>query len=241
MGQFSAYILNLPGAGGTSNMAGGQVGDTGGGTGSGNQSAAFTPPRSSGGAGRKPVAGAPPRFNAAEDPSGKAKSKRGGETAVIDPHNKTEMIGLEMNSTGIRNLSLGLFNFTFLTELRMANNLLKSIPSSIGQLVNLVHLDLSNNQIEELPKEIGWLTDLKDLFLYNNQLQDLPPEMGYLYQIDNLGLDGNPISNEAILSVLHSQGPSSVIQFLRDHIISLMPPNERIWHSIETATNGCTS
>jgi hypothetical protein len=37
--------------------------------------------------------------------------------------------------------------------------------------------------------------------------------------MENLGLDGNPISNEAILSVLHSQGPSSVIQFLRDHII----------------------
>lgn len=186
------------------------------GTGSGNQSLNFTPPRPTGG--RKQAAGAPPRFNPADDGGNKVK-KRSGETAIIDPHSKTDMIGLDMSSAGIRVLSLGLFNFGFVTELRLANNLLKTVPPGIGQLTALIHLDLSNNQIEELPKEIGWLTDLKDLFLYNNQLHDLPPEMGYLYQMENLGLDGNPISNEAILSVLHSQGPSSVIQFLRDHII----------------------
>lgn len=211
-------------------MAGGETtsrstaaGGGSGGTGSGNQSHSYTPPRS-GPAGRKTGTSiaAPPRFNPTEDGPG-GKTKKGGarsaETAVIDPHSRTEMIGLDMSQTGIRTLSTGLFNFTFITELRLANNLLKVIPSSIGQLLNLVHLDLSNNQIEDLPKEIGWLTDLKDLFLYNNQLPDLPPEMGYLYQLENLGLDGNPITNEAILSVLHSQGPSQVIPFLRDHII----------------------
>lgn len=209
-------------------MAGGETasrsaaaGAGSGGTASGNQSNSFTPPRPTP-TGRKTGAiGAPPRFNPAEDGPGKVKKggARSAETAVIDPHSRTEMIGLDMSQTGIRSLSTGLFNFTFISELRLSNNLLKTIPSSIGQLVNLVHLDLSNNQIDELPKEIGWLTDLKDLFLYNNQLPDLPPEMGYLYQLENLGLDGNPITNEAILSVLHSQGPSHVIPFLRDHII----------------------
>lgn len=160
----------------------------------------------------------PPRFNPNGD-DGSGKARRSGETAVIDPHNKTDMVGLDMSTTGIRCLSLGVFNFGFITELRLANNLLKVIPPAVSHLSSLVHLDLSNNQIEELPREIGWLTDLKDLFLYNNQLRDLPAEMGYLFQMENLGLDGNPISNEAVLSVLHSQGPIGVIPFLRDHII----------------------
>lgn len=186
-------------------------------SGKGNPSISFTPPRPAAGSRKGTVAAAPPRWNPAEEAGG--KTKRSGETATIDPHNKTEMIGLDMSTSGIRTLSPGLFNFGFLTELRLANNLLKKIPAGISGLGSLVHLDLSNNQIVELPKEIGWLTDLKDLFLYNNQLQDLPPEMGYLFQLDNLGLDGNPISNEAILTVLHSQGPLAVIPFLRDHII----------------------
>lgn len=182
---------------------------------SGNLSTSYTPPRLSGNNGRKAPLGAPPRYN----PEDSNKSRRSGETATIDPHNKTDMVGFDMSTTGIRNLSPGLFNFGFLTELRLANNLLTTIPPGIRALSSLVHLDLSNNQIDELPKEIGWLTDLKDLFLYNNQLQDLPPEMGYLFQLENLGLDGNPIGNDAILTVLHSQGPLAVVPFLRDHII----------------------
>jgi len=203
-----------------------------GGMGSGNQSQSYTPPRP---AVKKSLAGTggPPRFNPAEDGSGPKGKKKGvsgnsgamgarsAETAVIDPHTRTAMIGLDMSQVGIRILSPGLFNFTFITELRLGNNLLKALPPSIGQLTNLLHLDLANNQIDELPKEIGWLTDLKDLLLYNNQLSDLPPEMGYLYQLETLGLDGNPITNDGLLAVLHSQGPIACISFLRDHIICI--------------------
>lgn len=198
--------------------------------------------------------GPPPRWNPSEDGGGTAP-KRSGETAVFDPHSKTTMVGFDMTGFGIKNLSMGLLNFSFITELRLANNRLKGLPAGLSQLQCLVYLDLSNNQLMELPKEIGWLTELKELLLYNNQLQDLPPEMGFLFQLESLGLDGNPISNEALLSVLHSQGPVAIIPFLRDHIIcklspagcplirsvALMPPSERAWHSIETTSSGRTA
>lgn len=187
---------------------------------SGNSSSPFTPPRHAAGKGPN-IVGAPPRWN--PDEAGGKGSKKSGETAVFDPHNKTEMVGFDMSSLGIKNLSVGLFNFSFITELRLASNRLKSLPTGISSLHCLNFLDISNNLIAELPKEIGWLTELKELLLYNNQLQDLPPEMGFLFQLENLGLDGNPISNEALLSVLHSQGPIAIIPFLRDHMICTLP------------------
>ena len=58
-----------------------------------------------------------------------------------------------------------------------------------------------------------------ELLVYNNQLTLLPSELGYLYQCQTLGIEGNPIM-EPILSILHSQGSSYIIPFLRDHMIS---------------------
>jgi len=141
------------------------------------------------------------------------------ETAQIDPNSKSDLNGLDMSGFRTKNLPLGLFQFSFLSELRLANNFITRIPSQIGNLKNLQFLDLSNNQIGELPREFGWLTNLKELLLFNNHIQDLPAEMGFLFQLENLGLDGNPIINEAILTVLHSQGPMAIIPFLRDHMI----------------------
>lgn len=142
-------------------------------------------------------------------------------TQTIDPNCKSELVGLDMSGFRIRNLSPGLFNYSFISELRLSNNFLMHLPAEIGRLRGLKHLDLSNNQLVELPRQIGWLTSLRELLVFNNQLQDLPAELGYLFQLETLGLDGNPISNEAILTVLHNQGPIAVVPFLRDHMTSM--------------------
>lgn len=162
-------------------------------------------------------------WTASEDGNGKAGAfqtypKRDG--ILIDSAlDKSELLGLDMSGVRIKRLPMELFQFAFLTELRLANNFLASVPSEIGLLRTLTALDLSNNQLSTLPRELSKLTNLTELLLYNNQLTMLPAEFGYLYQLQSFGLEGNPIM-EPILSVLHNQGALMVIPFLRDHMIS---------------------
>ena len=132
---------------------------------------------------------------------------------------KTDLMGLDMSCFRIKKLPIELFHFGFMTELRLANNFLTNLPAEIGLLRTLTSLDLSNNQLTSLPRDLSKLTNLTELLVYNNQLTQLPSELGYLYPCQTLGIEGNPIM-EPILSILHSQGSSYVIPFLRDHMIS---------------------
>lgn len=132
---------------------------------------------------------------------------------------KTDLMGLDMSGFRIKRLPIELFHFGFMMELRLANNFLTNLPAEIGLLRTLTSLDLSNNQLSSLPRELSKLTNLTELLLYNNQLTQLPSEFGYLYQCQTLGIEGNPIM-EPILSIMHSQGSSYIIPFLRDHMIS---------------------
>lgn len=137
---------------------------------------------------------------------------------------KSEVNGLDMSGFRIKRIPVELFNFGFIMELRLSNNFLTSIPAEISLLRTLSSLDLSNNQLTTIPRELSKLTNLTELLLYNNQLTLLPPELGYLYQCQTLGLEGNPIM-EPILSVMLNQGTSTVIPFLRDHMISIQNGN----------------
>lgn len=143
---------------------------------------------------------------------------------------KTDLMGLDMSGFRIKKLPIELFQFGFLLELRLSNNFLSVIPPEIGLLKTLTSLDLSNNQISSLPRELSKLTCLTELLLYNNQLTLLPPELGYLYQCQTLGIEGNPIM-EPILSILHSQGSSFIIPFLRDHMISKTTKQNNAFHN----------
>lgn len=160
------------------------------------------------------------------------------EAVQIDPNQRTELVGLDMSSFKIRHVPLSLFAFNFLSDLRLSNNALQSLPADIGRLKSLVRLDVSNNRLKSLPKQLGWCTALRELLLFNNQLPDLPVELGFLFQLETLGLDGNPLVNDAILNVLHASGPLSIIQFMRDHMLHLNPPAERLWHTIESFMMG---
>lgn len=145
-----------------------------------------------------------------------------GESSQIDNGNgsKSEILGLDMSGFRIKTLTPAICRFTFLTELRLSNNFISILPTGFGQLRNLAFLDLSNNQLSELPAEFGWLSCLKELLLFNNNIHDFPSEMGYLYQLENFGIEGNPIS-ESLMQIVHSQGSTGIIPFLRDHAISI--------------------
>ncbi len=86
------------------------------------------------------------------------------------------------------------------TSLIMNPNLntrnLKSIPSSIGELVNLEILYLTEHTLSKVPKEIGNLKKLKELSLAGCQLKELPDEIFTLQNLDELLLFDNQFSKK---------------------------------------------
>jgi leucine-rich repeat protein SHOC2 len=60
----------------------------------------------------------------------------------------------------------------------LSNNVLKKLPSNIGQLRKLRVLELDENKLETVPNEIGRLKDLQKLILQSNSLTQLPRSIG---------------------------------------------------------------
>ena len=63
--------------------------------------------------------------------------------------------------------------------LDLSNNLIRTLPESLGYMFNLERLFLRNNMIGDydFPKSLATLTKLKDLNLSGNRLQAIPPQV----------------------------------------------------------------
>jgi len=122
---------------------------------------------------------------------------------------------LDFGGMAIKNISLELFKYTFLTTLYLNHNKLLFIPPEISNLKNLNVLDISGNKLTYLPPEMGLLTELKELYMFDNIIAELPNEFGFLFKLEILGIEGNPI-NEKIVQHLQQDGTQGVIVYLRD-------------------------
>lgn len=78
------------------------------------------------------------------------------------------------------------------------NSLTGSIPATLSNLGELTHLNLSVNQLSEsIPSAIGSLLSLETLELYANQLTGaIPSELGNLTNLQTLWLTGNNLVGE---------------------------------------------
>ena len=123
---------------------------------------------------------------------------------------------MDLSGQGLRNLSLELFRYKFLSQLYIASNKLSRVPKQIGELRHLTHLDLSCNQISDIPPELGMCTYLKKLLLFNNNIVELPLELGSLHQLEMLGIEGNPLQSEMKEEIIH-KGTKSFINYLREN------------------------
>lgn len=139
---------------------------------------------------------------------------------------------IDMGGMNLKNVSIELFRYTFLTTLYIPHNSLSSLPSAISRLVSLTLLDASSNKLTSLPAELGLLTSLRDLFLFDNHLNSLPAELGTLHQLETLGIEGNPLP-ETMRSLLEKDGTPALIAYLRDSCPVPLPPPEREWVTIE--------
>ncbi len=156
----------------------------------------------------------------------KAKAKE-GESEEGQSWTKIDMGGL-----GLKNLTVDVFKYTFLTALFINHNAIASLSPEIVKLRNLTVLDASGNKLSSLPAELGMLTSLKELFLFDNNLSTLPAELGTLYMLDTLGIEGNPLADN-LRSIVQREGTQALISFLRDTCPVPQPPPEREWITIE--------
>ncbi|WOK06089.1 FG-GAP-like repeat-containing protein [Imperialibacter roseus] len=98
----------------------------------------------------------------------------------------------------------GVTGFNRVTSISLpSNNLIGTLPFSIGTLANLSNLDLSSNSINgNIPVEIGNLTSLASLNLGGNQLTGaLPTEIGNLTALVDFQLWNNQLSGPLPTSI----------------------------------------
>lgn len=76
----------------------------------------------------------------------------------------------------------------------LSNNLLRKLPSGIGQLQKLRVLDLEENKLDSVPNEIGRLRELQKLILQSNNLTQLPRAIGQLCHLSYLSVGENLLS-----------------------------------------------
>lgn len=146
------------------------------------------------------------------------------------------LIGLDLSNQAIRNLMRELFDYEFLTILKLNNNNLTTIPTEIGNMKSLVTLDISRNKLQSIPGEIGKLVSLRELFLHKNCLRTLPHELGQLYLLSRLVLDENPFC-EPIHSILCDGGAPAVMYYLCEMCPVGPPPADREWTTISECSS----
>ncbi|WP_297092238.1 C39 family peptidase [uncultured Draconibacterium sp.] len=94
--------------------------------------------------------------------------------------------GIAMQDTNVTEISLD------------QNNLIGSLPASLGQISQLEWLALGGNLINgSLPTELGNLENLRFFFLWGNQLSGvIPSSFGQLSSLNILSLNGNQLSGD---------------------------------------------
>jgi Leucine-rich repeat (LRR) protein len=74
----------------------------------------------------------------------------------------------------------------------------ESLPLEICEISYLNELTIPYNTLKTLPSEIGKLTELKKLNLNNNKLTSIPAELGNLKNLTVLNIKGNAIPQSEI-------------------------------------------
>jgi len=113
---------------------------------------------------------------------------------VID--DRVTALDLRVNQL-IGSIPASLGNLTALTALYLRENELSgSIPSELGNLLVLEYLSLAYNQLSgSIPSSLGGLTALYHLYLNDNQLSGtIPSELGNLTALDDLHMYNNQLS-----------------------------------------------
>jgi hypothetical protein len=131
---------------------------------------------------------------------------------------------LDLSDLGLSSLPSVIMNeLTFLTELNLSSNYLRTLPRNFWNLCNLQMLDCRNNQLEIIPVEgIQLVEHLAVLDLSNNKLFALPHQIRNMRNLRILNCANNNF--EALPACLEGLGNATRLDFSRNCINSFMVP-----------------
>jgi Leucine-rich repeat (LRR) protein len=139
--------------------------------------------------------------------------------------NRVTMLDLRDNNlVGTVPPSIG--DLDSLTYLNLRDNqLTDSIPPGIGNFTNLEQLYLNENQLTgSIPPEIGNLTSLRLLYLNDNQLTDsIPPEIGNLTNLEWLHLENNNLTGSIPPEICNIMS-LELLQLNNNQLMGPIPP-----------------
>ncbi|CAH2988503.1 unnamed protein product [Chilo suppressalis] len=83
--------------------------------------------------------------------------------------------------------------YVYLEKLLLSQNVIRSVPGTVGGLQSLTYLDLSSNQLAELPREVCQMP-LQVLLVQDNMLSTLPKEIGKMTSLAELDASNNRLT-----------------------------------------------
>ncbi|XP_045537695.1 leucine-rich repeat and calponin homology domain-containing protein isoform X2 [Papilio machaon] len=83
--------------------------------------------------------------------------------------------------------------YVYLEKLLLSQNVIRSVPETVGGLQSLTYLDLSSNQLTELPREVCQMP-LQVLLVPDNLLATLPKEIGKMTSLAELDASNNRLT-----------------------------------------------
>ncbi len=105
--------------------------------------------------------------------------------------NQLMLLKLSNNTISVISTSIGCL--PKLELLALNNNKITEIPEFLSNLTHLKTLNLNNNNLTILPNHMSTFTSLQYLHVSNNDISDLPPAFGELTQLKELRISNNPI------------------------------------------------
>ncbi|XP_059059398.1 leucine-rich repeat and calponin homology domain-containing protein isoform X2 [Achroia grisella] len=110
-------------------------------------------------------------------------------------------VKFDLSDTVVADLSKNRFSevpdelttYVYLEKLLLSQNIIKSVPDSVGGLQSLTYLDLSSNQLTDLPREVCQMP-LQVLLLQDNLLTSLPKEIGKMSSLAELDASNNRLT-----------------------------------------------
>lgn len=122
---------------------------------------------------------------------------------------------VDASRQGIVRVPVSVLAVTALQALYLEGNRLTTLPDEFfEQLPFLEWLDLRNNLLISLPSSIGQHQNLKNLLLGDNRLRALPQSLGLVRTLTGLNVAGNPL--EFPPQQVINQGTKIVLAYLRN-------------------------
>ncbi len=112
---------------------------------------------------------------------------------------------IDLRRLKLTKISHVLFSFTKLTKLELGNNLIETIPDSIGNLTNLKELILDDNKLKMISQNISKLTKLDTLYIRNNKLKSIPVSITKLEKLEYIQIENNSLTMKNMSEIIHSK------------------------------------